>query len=374
MKISELANCPPPLGFGFMRLPELDGHIDIEQLKQMVDRFMAAGFTYFDTAWGYMNGKSEEAVRETVVERYPRDAFTVATKFPVWAVKEQADVRRIFDTQLQRTGAGYFDYYMLHAIGADRMPTLDKFGLWDFLKAQKQNGLAKHIGFSFHDKADALDMILQAHPEVDFVQLQLNYADWEDGDVQSRLCYEACLRHGKAVVVMEPVKGGSLAAMSPEVRQVFEAARPNRSVASWAMRYAGSLDGIITVLSGMSDVAQVEDNIKTMQDFEPLTDEDRAVIAQALAILAKTPTIPCTACRYCVEDCPQKINIPGIFENYNDLLVYKNLIGTKRSYTLFTANPVKASDCIACGACEARCPQHIPIIEKLKDCVQVFEG
>lgn len=374
MQYSELANYPPRLGFGLMRLPEKDDQIDLEQVKAMADQLLAAGFNYFDTAWGYHDGKSEETLRKAVVERYPRDAITVATKFPIWAVSERADVQRIFDTQLQRTGAGYFDYYMIHAVDTGKLEKLDRMGVWGFLKQQKQKGMARHIGFSYHDSAEVLEKVLTEHPEVEFVQLQLNYADWGDDTVQAGKCYEACIRHGKGVIIMEPVKGGSLAVMHEEARQVLHAARPDASVASWAMRFCGSLPGVITVLSGMSNISQMQDNIKTMRNFEPLTEADRGVLNQVLGILNKTPTVPCTGCRYCVEDCPQNINIPDIFGNYNDYLVYHNLVGTKRSYNLFSAKEVKASDCIQCGACEARCPQHIEIISKLKECAELFEA
>ena len=370
----ELTRKPPQLGFGLMRMPMAGDAIDLDQVKKMVDSYMQAGFNYFDTAWGYHDGKSEETLRKAVTERYNRDQFLVATKFPIWAVKEQADVQRIFDTQLERTGAGYFDFYMLHAIDAAKGKLLDQYGVWDFLNAQKANGLAKHIGFSFHDKADVLDRYLTDHPEVEFVQLQLNYADWDDANVQARLCYETCRKHGVAVTIMEPVKGGALAILPDAARDAFKAARPDSSIASWAMRYCGSLDGIVAVLSGMSNEEQMLDNIKTMKDFEPLTDADNKTIEKVKEILAAVPTVPCTACKYCIEDCPMSIKIPEILREYNNMLTYGDVAGAKRHYNMFTGKPVKASECIECGACEARCPQHIEIIARLKDCVQALEG
>ncbi|MDL2206330.1 aldo/keto reductase [Eubacteriales bacterium OttesenSCG-928-N13] len=373
MAHNNLVNNPPTLGFGLMRLPEVDGSIDMQQVKTMVDDFMAAGFTYFDTAWGYMDGKSEETLRKAVVERYPRDAFTVATKLPIWLMKEKQDPEHYFTQQLERTGAGYFDYYMLHALGADRLEMLDQLDVWTFLSGVKQSGRAKHIGISFHDTAEVLDGILRAHPELDFVQLQINYADWDDEKVQSRLCYETCAKHGKAVIIMEPVKGGSLAGMSDKVQSVLKEIHPDDSIASWAMRFCGSLDNVITVLSGMSNIDQMQDNINVMKDVQPLNEQERAAIDHVRGILSGMPIIPCTSCRYCVEECPQKIQIPNILNHYNDYLLYDNLIGARRGYRLFSGNPVKASECIQCGLCETRCPQKIGIIDALQQCVKVLE-
>lgn len=361
------------LGFGFMRLPEVDDKIDHATVDKMVDAFMDAGFAYFDTAYGYHNGLSEDALRVSVVERYPREKFTVATKLPIWAAKTPEDLQTIFDTQLRRTGAGYFDYYMIHAIGSESIAKIDEFGTWEFIRAQKANGLARHIGFSYHDKADLLDKLLTDHPEVEFVQLQLNYADWEDPDVQSRLCYETVIRHGRKVIVMEPVKGGSLALMTDAAKNLLKAARPDASVASWAVRFCGSLPGVIAVLSGMSNMEQAQDNVKTCADFEPLTDADRKTIDAVMDVLNAQPTVPCTGCRYCTEDCPQNINIPGILENYNDVIKYDNLAGARRGYAMFTAPKIKASDCVACGACETRCPQKIGIIDALAKCAELLE-
>ncbi len=370
----ELASKKPTLGFGLMRMPEADGQIDLEQVKAMVDAYLQAGFNYFDTAWGYHGGLSEGTLKAAVVDRYPREAFRVATKFPIWAVNEQADVQKTFDTQMERTGAGYFDYYMIHAIGAGNIEKIDQYDIWSFLRQQKQKGLAKHIGFSFHDSAAMLEGLLDKHPEVEFVQLQINYADWDDEKVQSRLCYEACMKRGVAVIIMEPVKGGSLASIVGEAEQLLLAARPNDSVASWAMRYCGTIPGAIVVLSGMSDMEQMRDNIKTMRDFVPLTEAERATVAQVLAVLKRKPTIPCTNCRYCVEQCPQEINIPGILDNYNNVIKYNNVVGMKRAYKLFSTPKAKASDCVQCGVCESRCPQKIEIVEALRKCAQLFEA
>ena len=362
------------LGFGLMRLPMLDSEVDIEQTKQMVDMFMEAGFTYFDTAYGYLGGKSEMAVKTALVERYPRESFQLATKLPAWAGPKTAEeARQMFYTSLERTGAGYFDFYLLHNLGNDRTHFFDDWKLWDFALDLKKQGLIKHLGFSMHDSAEALEAILTAHPEAEFVQLQINYADWESDSVQSRACYEVARKHGKPIIIMEPVKGGNLATLPESVAEVFTKANPGVSQSSWAMRYAASLDGLITVLSGMSNIEQMEDNLKTMRDFQPLTDAERGVIAEAVARMIAIERIPCTACQYCVKDCPQQINIPGAFKAMNSLLVYGNQKSAKGSYKYATREGGKAADCIGCGQCESACPQHIDVIEQLKRCSEAFD-
>ena len=277
----------PKLGFGLMRLPMIGEEVDIEQTKEMVDLFMQAGFTYFDTAYGYLGGKSEEAVKTAIVDRYPRDSFTIATKLPAWAgAKTAEEAKEMFFTSLRRTGAGYFDFYLLHNLGGERTTKFDEYGIWEFVQEQKAKGLIKHLGFSMHDSAEALDKVLTEHPEVEFVQLQINYADWDSTSVQSRLCYETARRHGKPVVIMEPVKGGSLANLPESVAKVFKAAEPDSSIASWALRYAASLDGLVTVLSGMSTVDQMKDNLSVMKGFTKLNDQQMAVIEEAKKALA----------------------------------------------------------------------------------------
>ncbi|MBC7959567.1 MAG: aldo/keto reductase [Vallitaleaceae bacterium] len=363
----------PKLGFGLMRLPMIGEEIDMEQTMKMVDHYMDCGFTYFDTAYVNIGGKSEVAAREALVKRYPRESFQLATKMPVWMVKKYEDFQPLFDTQLERTGATYFDYYLLHALDRSRIDELDTLGGWDFVKAMKEKGLIKHFGFSFHDTAEYLDQILTKHPEAEFVQLQINYADWEDETNQSRLCYEVARKHNTPIIIMEPVKGGSLAAMTPEIQGLFKAANPDLSIASWAIRYAASLEGIVTVLSGMSNMAQIEDNVQYMTDFQPLVEAERQVIANVLEELSKVPTVPCTACKYCVDDCPQKIDIPGIFSGYNNYKIYGDLNGSKGHYNWITENGGKASTCIACGLCESHCPQHIAIIDTLKEVAEVLE-
>lgn len=363
----------PKLGFGLMRLPMKGADVDMEQTKAMVDRFIESGFTYFDTAYSYINGQSEAAVKEAVVKRYPREAFRIATKLPTWMVKKPEDCQKLFDTQLERTGAGYFDFYLLHALNKDVAKKMEEMGAWEFGVKMKEKGLIKHFGFSFHDTAQNLDWILSRHPEAEFVQLQINYIDWDSDEVQAGLCYEVAKKYNKPIVIMEPVKGGSLAALRPEIQKIFKQARPDLSVASWAVRYAASLDGVITVLSGMSNIAQMEDNLSYMKHFKPLSNEERKIIRQAIDEINKIPLIPCTGCRYCVEGCPQKVAIPEIFRSYNDYKLYNNLEGAKDHYRWVTGGKGKASDCIACGSCQSRCPQHISIIEDLKEIAGVLE-
>lgn len=374
MKNHYLGKEIPKLGFGLMRLPMIGQEVDIEQTKEMVDKFIAQGFTYFDTAYVYINGKSEETVKEAIVKRHPRESVQLATKMPLWLVKKPEDLQSIFDTQLERTGAGYFDFYLLHSLSKDILEHIDKMGGWSFVREMKEKGFVKHMGFSFHDDAETLDKILTAHPEMEFVQLQINYVDWESDSIQSRLCYEVARKHNKPIIIMEPVKGGALAGMSPEVQSILKEANPDLSVASWAVRYAASLDGIITVLSGMSNMAQMNDNLSFMSNFQPLNESEGKLIERVVEELKKVPIIPCTACKYCVEDCPQKINIPEILAAYNNYKVYENLEGSRGHYNWLTGGKSKASECIACGSCEGHCPQHINIIDSLKEIADVFEG
>ena len=365
----------PKLGFGLMRLPTKDREIDIEQTKEMVDLFLDSGFTYFDTAYGYAEGKSEEAAKTAIVDRYPREKFQLATKLPAWAGANSAEeAKQMFWTSLERTGAGYFDFYLLHNIGATRTKSFSDYGIWDYVLELKEKGLVRHIGFSFHDKAALLDEILTAHPEMEFVQLQINYGDWESGTVESRKCHEVVLKHGKSVVIMEPVKGGMLANPAPEVKAVFDETNSGLSYASWAIRFCASLDGVITVLSGMSSLEQMQDNVSYMKNFRPLDETERAIISKAQTALSKIPSIPCTACSYCVSGCPRNIVIPQIFEMLNRELIYKDLNSAKFGYSWETKFGGKASDCVECGQCEEVCPQQIRIIDLLKEAANKFEA
>ena len=362
----------PKLGFGLMRLPKKGLGTDIEQVKTMVDMFMEAGFTYFDTAFVYLG--SEAAIKKALVDRYPRDSYTLCTKINAFlmAPTEKA-AKKQFYTSLERTGAGYFDYYLLHAFMENNYTRYDKFHLWDFVAEQKEKGIVKHFGFSYHAGPDLLDRILTDHPEVDFIQLQINYADWENRSVASRANYEVARKHGKSIVVMEPVKGGSLADPPKEVKKLLKDCHPDMSCASWAIRFAASLDGIITVLSGMSNIEQMRDNISYMKDFRPLDEKEREIIRKAQEILGSSAAIPCTACHYCTEGCPQKISIPDIFSAMNRQLVGGQLGQAKKAYLEAAPEGRRASDCIGCGQCERACPQHIKIIENLRLGARMFE-
>lgn len=359
----------PKLGFGLMRLPTLeDKTIDIEQTKQMVDLFMQAGFTYFDTAWSYEG--SEAAAKQALVDRYPRDSYTLATKLAAWVgceTREQAIAQ--FETSLERTGAGYFDYYLLHNLGGPRTEFFDRFDLWNWAMEQKEKGLIRHFGFSFHASAEQLDAILTAHPEAEFVQLQINYADWEDSYAQSRKLYETARKHNKPVVIMEPVKGGLLANPPEAVAKLLKEANPDASCASWAVKYAASLPGVIAVLSGMSNIEQVADNTSYMKDFKGMSEEERKVIQAAQEILAAIPLIPCTSCNYCAKVCPQGIGISGTFGAMNHYRVYQNVQAAKFRHHWNVEVPGKAfaDTCLECGQCEDVCPQHIAIREQLKE-------
>lgn len=363
------------LGFGLMRLPMLDQgkEIDIEQTKKMVDYFMAKGFTYFDTAYVYIGGKSEVALKEAVVDRYPRESFQTATKLATWECKNREDMEKMFETSRTRAGLDYYDFYLIHSLSTDAYKHAEEVGAFEFVSDLKKQGKIKHAGFSFHDKAEVLDQILNAHPEMEFVQLQINYADWESDNVQSRKCYEVARKHNKPIIIMEPVKGGSLASMTPEVQQIFKEANPDASIPSWAIRYAASLEGVITVLSGMSNEAQLEDNCSYMENFKPLSQDERKVIDKVSDILASLPTIQCTGCRYCIDDCPQKIDIPAIIGALNNFALYDNIATAKSDYGWSINGKGKASDCIQCGACEGHCPQHLEIIDILKKAASTFE-
>lgn len=360
------------LGFGFMRLPRSGDDFDYAQIDAMVDAFLDAGFTYFDTAYVYQG--SEEAMRKTLVERHPREAYQVATKLPMFLLKEPADMRKLFDESCARLGVDVVDFYLLHGLDARANETAEKLGAWEFVKTLKDEGKIRHYGFSFHDTADKLDEILTRHPDAEFVQLQINYLDWDSEDVQSRLVYETALKHGKPVVIMEPLKGGLLASDSSPIRRVLKAAAPGKSLASWAVRFAASLGGVITMLSGMSSLEQLADNIATVKDLKPLTDAETAAVREAVGVLNSVPRVPCTSCKYCVESCPQNINIPDLFGVYNTYLVHNSTANSDFSYMMATKDRGKPSDCIACRACEEHCPQHIVISDHMREMAKIYES
>ncbi len=345
------------LGFGLMRLPQLerDGKsvIDIELTKKMVDKFISAGFTYFDTAWMYCEYESENAVKAVLTSRYPRDKFTLATKLHSAFFNNVEEREEYFNTQLQKTGVDYFDYYLVHAINKDMYKKHTELSSFEWLLQKKADGLVKHIGFSFHDDAEFLDKVLTEHPEFEFVQLQINYLDWESSRVQSRLCYEVACKHNKPVIVMEPVKGGTLANLPKRAQSLFDAHDKNMSYASWALRFAASLDNVFMVLSGMSNMEQMDDNISFMQDFKPLRPADYDILKQARRVIIDEKLVPCTACEYCVAVCPQNIAIPKLFSLYN-----ANRRIDAKDRDAFSQIP---SECIECGACKEVCPQKLDI-------------
>ena len=366
------------LGFGTMRLPLTDPEnprsVDLEQFKRMVDLYLARGFCYFDTAYPYHGEYSEDAVRQALVERYPRESFLLADKMPILHVTAAEDYDRFFSEQLRRCGVSYFDVYLLHNLGRDRYPNTQRFGAFPFLERLKEKGLARYIGFSFHDDAETLDRILTDHPEVDVVQLQINYLDWNAAVAQSGRCYEVAARHGKEVIVMEPVKGGILANLPAPAMGLFtnfygaDAPTP----ASLAIRFAASLERVKVVLSGMSTMDQVTDNTAYMQAFTPLSDQELELTARIEEALNRAIRVPCTGCRYCMEVCPQNIAIPDYF----GLLNLHAVTGQKTNmyYQRFSMNHGKASECLQCGLCENNCPQHIAIRDMLKDFSALYEG
>ncbi len=356
-------------GFGLMRLPLLNGDdqksIDIEHVKKMADKFLKAGFTYFDTAACYHDGASETAFCKAVSSRYPREAYSITDKLSLWMV-EGNKFEEFFSSQLERLGVDYLDYYLLHAINKNGYKEAVEKGAIEFMKKLKEDGRVKHIGFSFHDRADVLDEILKNEPEMEIVQLQLNYLDWEDENVQSRLCYETAKKYNKPVLVMEPVKGGSLANVRGDIRRMFENANDKMSVASWAIRFAATLDGVVTVLSGMSCEEQVNDNLGYMENFEKLTDSEVAMVLQAADMMRSDVLVPCTACRYCVPECPMGIEIPEYFKAYN-MMKTDGKDKAKEKFEEIAEAGSKPSDCVKCGACEAVCPQKIKIRDFLCD-------
>lgn len=365
----------PMLGFGLMRLPEKDGVIDIPQVCKMVDAYLDSGMTYFDTAYVYHGGNSERAVKETLVSRHPRDSFTLATKLPAWCIKTKEDRDKVFNEQLERMGTDYVDYYLLHSIeDGNNYDTYEKLDCFNWGLEKKAQGKIRTFGFSYHGTPELLEQILDKHPEVEFVQIQLNYADWENPIVHSGRLYEILRQRNIPMVIMEPVKGGTLASMDPSIEKIFKDYDPNASVASWALRFVGSLPGVRFILSGMSNEEQMKDNLATFMNFKPLSDEEQALVQQARARLLSMDLIPCTSCRYCVDGCPSSIRIPDIFSAVNTRRNFPDDMRPVFFYNGLVDSSGRASDCLECGQCESVCPQHLPIIELLKEAAQRFDG
>lgn len=364
----------PKLGFGLMRLPEKDGQVDIDRVSAMVDEYMKMDKRYFDTAYVYHGGKSEVAAREALVKRYPRDSFMIATKLPAWEIKQESDVERIFNEQLERAGVDYYDFYLLHSIeDGNNYDTYVKYDCFKWGLQKKAEGKIKHFGFSYHGSPELLEEILDAHPEVEFVQIQLNYLDRTNPVVRSEALYNILHERNIPIIVMEPVRGGMLANMAPEIEAKFKAKRPDSSVASWALRFVASLPGVMTVLSGMSSEDQMMDNIGTFTNFEPITDEELSIINEVTDDILSIPQIGCTACKYCTPGCPMQISIPDVFRTINTLRRYPDDWRSKNFYSGLVQRHGKASDCIACGQCEGVCPQHLPIIELLKEAGEILD-
>lgn len=367
-------NNMPKLGFGLMRLPEKDKLIDHEQVCVMVDKYMAAGLNYFDTAYVYHGGMSEVEAREAVVNRYPRDSFYLATKLPAWSIHSLEDRDKIFNEQCERAGVDYFDFYLLHSVeDGNNYDAYVKYDCFDWGVKKKAEGRIRHFGFSFHGTPALLEKILDEHPEVEFVQIQLNYADWNNPLVQSGKLYSILSERNIPIIVMEPVKGGTLASMKPELEEIYKAIRPDKSIASWALRFVASLPGVMTILSGMSSEAQMDDNIGTFTNFEPLSEEEKDAVNKVTAIMLDTPVVGCTACRYCTDGCPMVISIPDILRAYNTENMYPGDMRPHFFYNGLVSHSGRAGDCIQCGQCESVCPQHLPIIELLQKASAMFD-
>ncbi|MBE6128702.1 MAG: 4Fe-4S dicluster domain-containing protein [Erysipelotrichaceae bacterium] len=369
------------LGFGLMRLPRNNpdnaADVDVEQVKKMVDLFMERGFTYFDTAWMYNGFASENVAKEALTDRYPRESYTLATKLHAGFFNSLEDRDKVFNEQLRKTGAGYFDYYLLHGIEQSMIDKYEEFDCFNWLLEKKEKGLVKHCGFSFHDTPELLDEILTKHPQMEFVQLQLNYLDWKSRWIQSEACYKVAEKHGKPVIVMEPVKGGTLANLPEEAEKLFREHDPEMSIPSWAIRFAASQPNVMVVLSGMSNLEQMDNNTSYMQDFKPLSEEEQQLCFKAAEIINNQITIPCTSCHYCTEGCPMQICIPEYFSIYNEDmredLSKKGWTINFTNYEILSKTHGKASDCIGCGQCEGVCPQHLTIIDFLKDVAAHYE-
>ena len=359
------------LGFGFMRLPMKDGEFLIEESCKLVDEYMARGYNYFDTAHNYWDGRSEKAIKECVVDRYPRESFLLADKMTGKFFETREELIQVFNDELAACGVDYFDFYLLHSQTRNNYYKYKECQAYETILQFKEQGKIRHVGFSFHDSPELLEEILNDYPMMEFVQLQFNYLDYEHAGVQSKACYDVCVKHNKPVFVMEPVKGGSLENLSPEAAAVFEQFH-NGSNSSYAIRFVAGHDQIRLILSGMCDMDQVKENTDILTDFVPLNDEEMKAVWKVRDILLKEDLIPCTACRYCTSDCPKHILIPDLFADLNTFRKYRDW-NSGYYYKTHVKDNGLASDCIKCGQCERVCPQHLPIRELLKEVVQTFE-
>ncbi len=359
-------------GFGCMRLPMNGDQVDIAETTRMVDEFLAQGFNYFDTAHGYIGGKSELALKECLTSRYPREAYSLTDKLTDSYFKTEADIRPFFESQLEACGVDYFDFYLMHAQNADNFKKFKACRAYETAFALKAEGRIRHVGLSFHDRAEVLDQILTEYPQIEVVQIQFNYLDYDDIAVQSRKCYEVCRKHGKPVLVMEPVKGGSLVNLPEEAKKVLDDLHGG-SPASYAIRFAAGFPGMMMVLSGMSDLEQMKDNLSYMRDFKPLNETELAAVNKVQEIFHKMNMIPCTACRYCVEGCPKQISIPDLFAIMNIKQLHHDWNADYYYEEVHTAPGRRASDCLKCGKCEKICPQHLPIRKLLEEIAKEFD-
>ena len=359
-------------GFGCMRLPMNGDQVDIAETTRMVDEFLAQGFNYFDTAHGYIGGKSELALKECLTSRYPREAYSLTDKLTDSYFKTETDIRPFFESQLEACGVDYFDFYLMHAQNADNFKKFKACRAYETAFALKAEGRIRHVGLSFHDRAEVLDQILTEYPQIEVVQIQFNYLDYDDIAVQSRKCYEVCRKHGKPVLVMEPVKGGSLVNLPEEAKKVLDDLHGG-SPASYAIRFAAGFPGMMMVLSGMSDLEQMKDNLSYMRDFKPLNETELAAVNKVQEIFHKMNMIPCTACRYCVEGCPKQISIPDLFAIMNIKQLHHDWNADYYYEEVHTAPGRRASDCLKCGKCEKICPQHLPIRKLLEEIAKEFD-
>ena len=359
-------------GFGCMRLPMNGDQVDIAETTRMVDEFLAQGFNYFDTAHGYIGGKSELALKECLTSRYPREAYSLTDKLTDSYFKTETDIRPFFESQLEACGVDYFDFYLMHAQNADNFKKFKACRAYETAFALKAEGRIRHVGLSFHDRAEVLDQILTEYPQIEVVQIQFNYLDYDDIAVQSRKCYEVCRKHGKPVLVMEPVKGGSLVNLPEEAKKVLDDLHGG-SPASYAIRFAAGFPGMMMVLSGMSDLEQMKDNLSYMRDFKPLNETELAAVNKVQEIFHKMNMIPCTACRYCVEGCPKQISIPDLFAIMNIKQLHRDWNADYYYEEVHTAPGRRASDCLKCGKCEKICPQHLPIRKLLEEVAKEFD-